>query len=209
MQAEFNSKSHVKNLPDAYKKTTDSNNFKILEIERIACQDLRSGLQEVSNILDINNATGKTLDYYGERVGQARGVANDVKYLLMIKAKIMRNISNGSYQSIADALCMTFGCEPSQILIVEGEEPCSVKIVTLPLEIINSAGLTISQTLALVQSMLPVGTNVSSFLFEGSFEFGTAENEYDEEKGFADDAGVIGGFFGATGADITDEILPI
>ena len=209
MQAEFNSKSHVKNLPDAYKKTTDSNNFKILEIERIACQDLRDSLYQVAEMLDVNNAKGKTLDYYGERVGQARGVADDVKYLLMIKSKIARNISNGSYQSIVDALCLTFSCEPSQVLIVEEEEPCSVRFAMLPLEVINAAGLTISQTIALIQAMLPVGTSVSSFLFEGSFEFGTGEKEYDEETGFADDAGAIGGYLGATGADNSDELLPI
>ena len=94
MQAEYN-ENLVKNLPDAYKKTTDSNNFKILEVERLALSDVRASLQEVANILDINNAKGKTLDLYGERVGQARGLADDDKYLLMIKAKLMRNLSNG------------------------------------------------------------------------------------------------------------------
>ena len=199
----------VKNLPDAYKKTADSNNFKILEIERIACDDLRQTLREINNILDLNNAKGKTLDLYGERVGQPRGLANDEKYLLLIKAKIMRNLSNGSYESIINALCATLACEPSQVIFVDGEEPRTVQITTLPLDVINKAGLTTSQITAIIKSMLPVGITLSDFLFEGTFEFSENENEYDTDKGFADDSSTIGGYFGATATDTNDIILPI
>lgn len=211
MNAEFNPNNLVKNLPDAYAKTTDSNNFKILEIERVACEDLRTTLQSIDNILDLNNAKGNTLDLYGERVGQARGLANDDKYLLMIKSKILRNLSNGSYPSIANAICSTFNCEPSQVLIIDDTEPCTVKIVTLPLSIINSAGLTTSQTVAIIKSILPVGISLTSFFFEGTFEFSAEENEYDEEKGFANSESdqSIGGYLGVTGSDTTDELLPI
>lgn len=210
MQAEFN-RNLVKNLPDAFKKTPDSNNFKILEIERVAITDIKEGLQAIDNILDINNAKGKTLDLYGERVGQARGLADDDKYILMIKAKNMRNLSNGSYPSIISALCETFSCDPSQIFITDGDEPYTVKIVTLPLEVINKAGLTTSQTIAIIKSMLPVGVTLTSFLFEGTFEFGANEDDYDEEKGFAisEDDQSIGGYFGAMQGDETDIILPI
>lgn len=208
MRAKFN-KNLVKNLPDAFKKSTDSNNFKILEIERVACNNLRERLQDISDILDINNAKGKTLDLYGERVGQARGQATDEKYLLMIKAKILRNISNGSYPSVVAAICETFNCEPSQVLITEDEQACSVTLAALPLEIINAAGLTTSQTVAIIKSMLPVGVTLTAFLFEGTFEFAASDNEYDEEKGFANDAGTIGGYLGATAGDETDIPLPI
>ncbi len=208
MQAEFN-KELVKNLPDAFKKTTDSNNFKILEVEKRTLAEIREKLHQIDNILDINNATGKTLDLYGERVGQARGVAPDEKYLLMIKAKIMRNLSSGSYPSIITALCRTFNCEPSQVFITDGDEPCTVTVTTLPLTVINKAGLTTSQTVAIIKSLLPVGVSLNSFLFEGTFEFSANENEYDEEKGFADDEGTIGGYLGATSGDETDTPLPI
>lgn len=209
MQAEFNS-NLVKNLPDAFKKTTDSNNFKILEIERIACNDLRERLQDIGDILDINNATGKTLDLYGERVGQPRGLATDEKYILMIKSKIMRNISVGSYPSVVNAICETFNCEPSQVLITENEEACTITVAALPLSVINAAGLTTSQTVALIKSMLPVGISVKTFMFEGTFEFSDSENDYDDEKGFCDiEGGTIGGYLGVTNADINEELLPI
>lgn len=209
MQAEFNS-NLVKNLPDAFKKTTDSNNFKILEIERIACNDLRDRLRDISDILDINNATGKSLDMYGERVGQPRGLATDDKYILMIKSKIMRNISVGTYPSVVNAICETFNCEPSQVLITENEEACTITVAALPLAIINAAGLTTSQTVAMIKAMLPVGISVKTFMFEGTFEFSDSENDYDEEKGFCVvEGGTVGGYLGVTNADINEELLPI
>ena len=210
MQAEFN-RNLVKNLPDAYKKTADSNNFKILEVESRTLGEIRDSLREVNNVLDVNNAKGKTLDLYGERVGQARGLADDNKYLLMIKAKIMRNLANGSYPSILAALCATLDCEPSQIYIEDGEQPCTVNIVALPLEVINKSGLTTSQTVAIIKSLLPVGISLNSFLFDGTFEFGESESDYDEEKGFAISEAdqSIGGYLGATAGDETDILLPI
>lgn len=208
MNANYNS-NLVKNLPDAYKKTSDSNNYKILEIERLACKELRDRLQDISDILDINNATGKTLDMYGERVGQSRGIAADEKYILMIKSKIMRNISNGSYPSILNAICETLDCEPSQVLITEDEEACTITVVTLPLSVIVSAGLTTSQTAAIIKALLPVGITLKTFLFEGTFEFSASENEADNNKGFSDADGTVGGYFGATQGDETEDILPI
>ena len=241
MQVEFN-ENLVKNLPDAFKKTADSNNFKILEIERKTLEDLRKSLwgydkctecgyeaitkenqncpicgketvrtNGINDILDINNAKGKTLDLYGERVGQARGIADDAKYILMIKAKILRNLSNGSYPSIINALCETFDCEPSEFCIKDGDKPFTVIIETLPLTVINKAGLTTSQTTALIKSMLPVGVKLTAFLYDGTFEFGANEDDYDIETGFAisESDQSIGGFLGATSADISDNPLPI
>ena len=210
MQAVFNQSKHTANLPDAYKKTPDSNNAKILEIERYSGEELREILRGIENILDINQATGKTLDKYGERVGQARGLADDAKYLLLIKAKTVRNLSTGSYPSVMEALCQAFGCDPSEILIENDDAPSSVKIVLLPLTVINKAGLTSSQATAIIKSLLPIGTTITSLLFEGTFQFSDSETEYDETAGFCDvEGGTIGGYLGVTSGDEQDVILPI
>ena len=211
MIPEFNSENHVKNLPDAYKKTNDSNNYKILEIERSTLNDLRDVLNGIDSILNLDEASGKTLDLYGERVGQLRGIATDDQYRLMIRAKIARNLSNGSYPSILNALAITFNCDPSEISIVESEnESCKVTIERLPLSVIIRAGFTASQTLQIVKAILPVTVLIDSYLFEGTFTFSDAENEYDEEAGFCDvEDGTIGGFLGITPGDMADSILPI
>lgn len=210
MEAEYNATQHVKNLPDIYKKTKNSNNYKILEIEADACNELRNTLQSVDSILDINNAKGETLDLYGERVGQERGQADDAKYLIMIKSKIMRNLSNGTHPSMLKALCLTLGCDPSDIKIEDGEAPCTVKINALPLAKINRTGFTVGQITAIIKSLLPVCIGVEELSYEGTFEFSDSENEYDENAGFCDvEGGTIGGHLGALASDKTEVILPI
>lgn len=207
----FNSDNLAKNLPDAFRKDIDSNNYKLLDTTHAEYEEVRNMLQYITNILDVNNATGKTLDLYGLRVGQARGLATDPIYLLLIKGKIMRNISGGSYKSIVNALCATFDCEPSQVLFTIEEAPCTVTLAALPLASIVGAGLTTSQTVALVKALLPVGVTLDSFLFDGTFEFAANEGVFENDKGFTDVEGndEIGGFFGVTNGDENDILLPI
>ena len=103
----FHKDNHASNLPDAYRKDSESNHFKLLETERLENERISQRLQEINRILDLNQATGRVLDDYGQRLGQPRGKATDSQYLLMLKAKIMRNLSNGtsvSYTHLAHIL---------------------------------------------------------------------------------------------------------
>lgn len=204
------SDNHVKNLPDAFAKTTGSNNYKILEVERLTVEELRDNLQDVFNTNNLDNCSGKTLDLYGDTVGQPRGVATDEQYILMIKSKIMRNVSNGSYRSIVNSICATFDCEASQVYIVEKDEPCVVELVVLPLSVINKAGLTTTQTIKMIKTLMPVCVTLESFLFEGTFCFSDVENEVDNDAGFTDvEGGQTGGFFGILYGEDNEPILPI
>ncbi len=202
--------NYAKNLPDHYKKTADSNNFKILEVERYAIDTFKQDTIDVYNSLDLSQAYGATLDMYGEMVGQPRGVANDEQYILMIRAKIAQNVSSGDYKSVANAICLTFDCEPSEVYITEKDEPCTVELVVMPLSVINKAGLSTRQTVELVKKLLPVGIFLESFLFEGTFEFSAIETEYNENAGFCNvEGGEIGGYFGLLYGEDEEPILPI
>lgn len=192
----FNNDDYAKNLPDAYLKDSDSNNYKILQIERYAIKEHIDDIYEIFDILDLDNAYGKTLDYYGDRVGQSRGSASDAEYITLIKAKIVRNLGNGTYGSVTNCLAITFNCEPSEIQITETDEACRVQIINLPYAIIASSGMTDSDIYTLVKSLLPICIRLDDISFDGSFEFSDSETEYNEEKGFADDAQSIGGCFG-------------
>lgn len=199
---------HVKNLPDCFKKSTDSNNFKILEIERRTVNEFRSTLKEIDDSLDLNLAKGATLDLYGDVVGQERGRATDEQYRMMIRAKILRNLSNGSFTSVLECLSKTLNCDKSDISVKEGADPCVAEI-NLSLKVINAAGFTANQATALIKALLPIGISLENSLYEGTFEFGELETDYDEEKGFSDDAGTIGGYLGMTAGENQDIILPI
>lgn len=193
----FTKTNHVKNLPDTYRKDANSNNYKILEIERSACETLRTALNSIYNILDLDNATGATLDFYGGRVGQARGETSDAQYIVLIKSKIMRNLCNGSYKEIVDALCATFGCNPDGFKFEETSSPCTIKATVFPVEQINEAGFTATQALAIIRSMLPVCVTLEPIAVDGTFEFADGEGVTDNNAGFTDvEGGTIGGTFG-------------
>lgn len=218
--AEFYFDNLAKNLPDAYKKDINSNNYKILEIERQSNNDLRSLLDCIANSLDIDNATGATLDMYGKRFGQPRGKATDAQYKLMIKSKIVRGMSNGSYKEIVDALCFTFNCPIDDVSIIE-TAPMKVELQNLKLDTVLNAGFETSQIYQLVKSLMPVGVTLEPISLEGTFEFGEgvivdgkmeiSENDYDENKGFAISEAdqSIGGYFGAAQGNETSTELPI
>lgn len=200
----------INNLPDIYDKKTTSNNFKILEIERRMIDVLRKDFEDISELTDIDNCYGRTLDLYGERIGQPRGQASDEKYRIMLKAKINRNITNGSFPSIVNALSRTFDCEEKDIKIVEGNKSGEVESITVPLEILNTAGLTAQQALSIIKSLLPIGIKLGDYLIEGTFTFSNIETEYNENAGFSEsENGEIGGYLGATESDNTDITLPI
>lgn len=208
--AEFYFENLAKNLPDVYKKGTNSNNYKILEIERTANIELREMLSKIESILDINNASGSTLDMYGKRFGQVRGSANDAQYKAMIKSKIIRGLSNGSYKSVVDAICYTFNCSSDDILLEEGDTPMSISVTKLPITQINEAGFTIQQAQKIIQNLIPVCVKLDSMMFDGTFEFSDKENEYDETAGFSEsENGTIGGFLGWTDTDEQGSDLPI
>lgn len=209
--AEFNFDNLAKNLPDCYKKSEQSNNYKILEIERYANAELRDSLNEIANILDIDNAAGATLNAYGERFGQPRGKATDEQYRTMIKSKIVRGLSNGTYKDVLDALCFTFGCDINDILIVESpEKPMTVTVEKAPLEQIIRAGFTSEQAMQITKSLLPIGITLESVTFNGTFTFGENEGEYNEVEGFGETTdGEIGGYFGWMDSQNPEDYLPI
>lgn len=207
----FDFKNYVSNLPDVYKKSTDSNNYKMLEIERNATGKLYADIKDLFNSLDIDKATGETLDMYGEMLDQPRGLATDSQYRVMIKTKIMRNLSSGDYKSVAEALRMSLDCDPSEIYLKDVEEtPCVVELVNLPYDKIIKAGLTAKQVEALVQQLLPVGVRLSQYSYEGTFELACEYGEYDNEKGLADayENATVGGTLGTIGAFDNETVLP-
>lgn len=210
--SEFNSE-YVKNLPDAYNKSSDSNNYKILSLFKKDISKLKKDIEDVYKSLDLEQAAGKTLDLYGDMLGQDRGFATDDQYRVMIKSKIMRNLMNGDYTSFMKATCMMFNCEPSEFYINEGEDPATVDIITLPFRVLNYIGLSAELTVELIKILIPVGIGLNSVDLSGTFEFCESESDmdYDEEKGFAISEAdqSIGGYLGYLFQNDKDKPLPI
>ena len=208
--AEFKT-DYVKNLPDTYSKSTDSNNYKILNIIQGITTELNKDIDDVYKSLDIDQATGETLDLYGETVGQARGLADDIKYRVMIKSRIMRNFMNGDLNSIIESISLMFGCEKSDIKLSETNTPATVKVDSIPYNVINYIGLSVDQTLQLIATLIPVGVKIESIELSGTFEFSSTDSEYDESKGFSDSETnpTIGGYLGYLSSEENEKPLPI
>lgn len=205
----------VERLPDCYRKDEDSNNHKLLELERLATEELRLDIKTVLDSLDLNQANGNTLDLYGDMLGQRRGLLNDEQYRYMILARIGRNVVQGDYNSVMSALILMFGSQAGDITlddleIVEGERPCVVRLTKFPVYVLINAGFSSRQAVAMIESLLPVCVTLSADNFEGTFEFADTADVYDEQAGFGNIGQTIGGYLGLyLGDDDKIPVLPI
>lgn len=205
----------VERLPDCYRKDEDSNNHKLLELERLATEELRLDIKTVLDSLDLNQAYGNTLDLYGDMLGQRRGLLNDEQYRYMILARIGRNVVQGDYNSVMSTLILMFGSQAGDITlddleVVEGERPCVVRLTKFPVYVLINAGFSSRQAVAMIESLLPVCVTLSADNFEGTFEFADTADVYDEQAGFGNIGQTIGGYLGLyLGDDDKIPVLPI
>jgi len=68
-------------------------------------QEIEQAVSDVISLRELDNATGKTLEYVGEIVGITRPVGmTDNNYIKLIKAKIQMNSSGGEPERLIAAL---------------------------------------------------------------------------------------------------------
>lgn len=208
MNTQFDRDNLVQNLPDAYAKGDGSNNKKLLDIEKYEMDQQRAAIYAVYDSLDLDKATGKSLDLYGEMFGQARGTATDEQYRVMIRSRINRRFAASDHDSIVLAICAAFGCDPSEVLLVEPEDSCSVRVDQLPFDKLNKSNIDAVTAVQIVSRLIPAGVQLESLNFAGTFEFGGTDMEYDESAGFGDVEQTIGGYLGLV-ADEAMSTLPV
>lgn len=199
--------SKVKKLPDSYRKDTNSNNHKLLNLNEQEIAVIRKDQEDIFNALDIYSATGYTLDQYGLMVGQKRGLLPDNTYRAMILTKLAINLSQGNHESVINVLSSIFNCDKSDIVILDSEKPCAVEIKTFPLSVLVGAGFSSRQAVEMIAKLLPSGVTVDAENFEGTFEFADTADVYDENTGFGDIDQTIGGYLGLLLGD--DDIIPV
>jgi hypothetical protein len=78
---------------------------KEIQIFATQVQEIEQAISDVISLRELDNATGKTLDYVGEVVGISRPYGlNDAAYLIIIKAKIQMNASGGEPERLIAAI---------------------------------------------------------------------------------------------------------
>lgn len=163
MPKEFNFEHYAKNLPDAYRKDKESNNYKILEVEKQSTQMFNDDAENVFESLDIWQATGKTLDLYGEIYNLPRKDMNDDQYRIMILLKLAQNRSGSDHASIVSTLASVLGVPVDTFWMTDSDVPGNVDINALPYNVIQEAGVSIVEVWTRLKALLAAGVGIERF----------------------------------------------
>lgn len=97
-------------LPDNYSREGQVNNVKLHKIVYEELEEIKKAFEDIKFNHDIDNATGKTLDLIGGNVLQYRGIGEDDElYRLMIKTKVIANLSQGDIETINEVATVLLG----------------------------------------------------------------------------------------------------
>lgn len=211
----YNVKDVVKYFVDRFNKSSDSYLYKLISLftEELELLDGTNNL--MLEWRDIDKAQGLALDLIGENINQKRGVATDEVYRVLLKSKIARNLSDGTINTIINVIATALSTDKKNINIVEGwtdetnPEQASIKLMEMPLDAINKAGLDPANFVRIIQKTVAGGVKVQSVELTGTFEFGDTSMTTDNDKGFADIEGTVGGYLGAAFSPSSDQDLPI
>lgn len=170
-------------ISDAFIKTDNSNLGKIFSLLDEQINDLKSTFQTIEEWHDLNIAEGKTLDLIGAEIGQKRGKSNDDVYRSLIKSKIARDTSDGSFNKVLDVLAQTLNCSPSEFRLYSADSPAAVYMTNTPLSLIYAAGLTPYTFANIVQSTVSAGIEVQSIQLDGTFELSSVADYETDPSG--------------------------
>jgi hypothetical protein len=210
-------KELLSRLTDVYRKDPDSNIGKLMSIFSAELERVQETHKRMSEWRDIDKAEGATLDRIGTNVVQPRGAATDEIYRILIKSKIARNLSKGDINTIISVLSMALDISPTEIKIAEryndpiNPEPAAISIIQLPLDRINAVGMSPYQFARIVQRTVIAGVRVGVIELVGTFAFSSFPDavEMDNNAGFGNIQGTIGGYLGAAYSPSEEEDLPI
>ena len=162
--AEINYDDPIENLPDAFAKDKDSNNYKLLMLS-VQSSDMQEAIfRKMFNSLDIDSAGGSNIDHiFGERIRLKRGGSNDLQYIMRLKAKIMQNTSDSSFPKIVEALAYIFQCEKSEIVLEASDSDNAIFVRNIPLDKIQAADFTPYQVLELIRRILAVNVKIGEY----------------------------------------------
>lgn len=211
----YSVKEIISLFTDFFRKDEDSNLYKLISLFADELALLKDTNQLIIDWRDIDKAQGKALDLIGENINQSRGVATDEVYRILLKSKIARNLSDGTINTIINVIAIALSTDKKNIKIIEGwtdadnPEPASIKLMEMPLDAINKAGIDPTNFVRIIQKTVAGGVKVQSIELNGTFEFGDTSMQIDNNKGFADIDGTIGGYLGAAFSPSSNRDLPI
>lgn len=152
-------------------KNNDSNFVKKLKMLADEMEIVQTAFDDIEKVKNLNDAYGKTLDYYGSNVGESRKGNDDILYRLLIRIKIAENTSDGSIPHIIDALSLAIDRPPEDIYVQEGwsfvteEQPAAI-FLSFPSEVFNDYNITYERFIKLFNNVVGGGISTDFFLIE-------------------------------------------
>lgn len=188
--------NRTKKLPDAYAKSIDSNNYKLLQLANLLYTDLKCDLTAILELRNLQNAFGKTLDEYGKMAGLSRNGLNDEQYRIKICNQIGRQRSTGNCNDVIILISQMLGVEIDSFSLTERGNAV-ISITGLTTNVLEKSGFDIKELKNIINGVLPIGVQTDDLTFDGTFELGETY-EFNSGKGFGDIQQTIGGTLGIT-----------
>ena len=96
-------------LTDNYNKSPDGNIGKWYQIITRELEEVERAFKDIKEYQDMDKAVDRTLDHIGKNVLEYRNTADDNLYRLLIKTKIIANLSKGDIETINEVASVLLG----------------------------------------------------------------------------------------------------
>lgn len=165
--------ANTRELPDAYAKGVDSNNYKLLRLLSVLYERHKADLDSINRAHDISYASGETLDNIGAMAGVDRNGDTDAQYRLSILAHVAALSTTGDCDATIARIEQMLGLESGTISITEVNSTalgfCTSVIVNgLTMDILQSSKFTPEEMNSIVQSVIPAGVKLVPLQFAGT-----------------------------------------
>ncbi|MEK4640338.1 DUF2612 domain-containing protein [Bacillus sp. FSL W8-0519] len=168
----------IKRITDNYRRDDNSNVSKMMRLAAHHIQENEDLLNKIHDWRDIDQVEGVTLDYIGRNIGQDRMGFDDDTFRGLIKARIIRNNSDGTIPTILRFLSFILGVEKNHIRIREkwkAGEPVGLYI-EIDMEFVLNLGIAVEDFGYIVNELVVCGVHADIY-FVGSFMFSDYEDE--------------------------------
>lgn len=212
----FSLKDMLSRFTDAYNKHPNSNLGRLVSILHSQFQNIENVLETIQEWREIDQAQGTTLDRIGENIVQARGIATDEVYRILLKSKVARNLSKTDINTIVEVLALALDCHVSEIRIEEKymnpnePEPAALSLLCVPIARLNEVGMSPYQFAQIIQKTVAAGVRVAQIDLFGTFILASKRAEVEKSKfGFANVEMTRGGALGTVYVPGNNYELPI
>lgn len=170
--------NNAKLLPDAYRKDTDSNIYKLFQLINLTYSEAESDLKNIELRRNLESASGTVLDLIAESYGVARNGESDDNVRTRILFKIVKNNTSVDCNSIIEAINTLLNQVPEYVswymsdfikpLISIKEGECSICVLGMTLDMVKKSGLSKKEITKLVSELIPIGVKLEEPYYSGT-----------------------------------------